>query len=272
MPSQVPFLFVFAIASAVVLTRSVLVVGAASLFLRTRLAQRRRVYRRPFAQGQLRSEAIAALAVLLLDVAVFSLLRSQGWIAFAEPTAGRYLFTFVLFFVWYEVWFYVTHRAMHVRWLYFLHAQHHVAKVTHPLTSLSFGLAERLILLVGALGFAALASRVVPIVFPAVVTYFLLNFLLNVWGHLNVELLPAGYGRSWLSRVFISTTFHAMHHARYQGHYGLFTPVLDRMLGTAWEDYPEIHARAATGRGPTRMAEKMPTGPANEQATVAPSA
>src|SRR5690606_5712092 len=42
-------------------------------------------------------------------------------------------------------------------------------------------------------------------------------------------------------------TFHAMHHARYTGHYGLFTTVLDRVLGTAWDDTPEVQARAARG-------------------------
>lgn len=35
-----------------------------------------------------------------------------------------------------------------------------------------------------------------------------------------------------------------------------FTPVLDRMLGTAWDDYPALHARAIREAGPTLMGER----------------
>ena len=137
------FLTVFLIALLVIFTRAAVVIGSATLFLRTRLLQARRVYRRAFGKGQLWNEARSAVVVLVADAAVFALVRSQGWLHFTEPTPARTAFTLVLFFVWYEVWFYVTHRAMHTRALYRIHAQHHVAKVTHPITSLSFGLIER---------------------------------------------------------------------------------------------------------------------------------
>lgn len=250
------FLTVLGFAFVVILIRAVIVVAPAMAFIRTKTAQARRVYRRPFGSQQFRSELTAAALVLVLDVLAFATFRRFGLIPFAEATPARTLFTFGLFFVWYEIWFYGTHRLLHARPLYFLHAQHHVAKVTHPLTSLSFGLVERVILLMGSLGFAAIVARFVPLTLPGMVLYVLLNFVLNVWGHLNVELLPAGYGRSPIARVFFSTSFHAMHHARYQGHYGLFTTILDRALGTYWSDYPEVHARAATGNGLVRMSEK----------------
>lgn len=243
--------------TAVVFVRAVILIGAGSLFLRSRIARARRVYRHAFSRGQLAKELSVAVPVLLLDVAGFTLVRSFGWIQFAEPTLAKALFSFALMFVWFEVWFYVTHRALHHPKLYFLHAQHHVARVTHPLTALSFGLVERALLQVGLLGFAALASQVVPFVFPGFAAYVFLNFALNVVAHLNAELLPPGYGRSWLSKLFISTTFHAMHHARFKNHYGLFTTVLDRMFSTAWEDYPEVHARAASGEGLARLGERV---------------
>ncbi|MBX5481344.1 MAG: sterol desaturase family protein [Myxococcaceae bacterium] len=253
------FLSIFPVAFLAVLTRSGLVVGAATLLLRTRLWQARRIYQRGFGDKQLRTEARAAAVVVIADAAAFAFVRSGGWLPFSKPTPGRTLFTVALLFAWYELWFYATHRVMHTRRLYRIHAHHHLAKVTHPISSLNFGLVERGILLVGFLGFAALAARVVPITLPGLVTYMMLNYVLNVWGHLNVELLPAGYGRSWMARLFISTTFHALHHARYTGHYGLFTPVLDRLFGTVFEDYPEVHARAATGNGLTTMGERVRT-------------
>ena len=42
----------------------------------------------------------------------------------------------------------------------------HVAKVAHPLTSLSFSLAERAVLTLGSLGFACLLSRLMPFSLP----------------------------------------------------------------------------------------------------------
>ena len=79
------------------------------------------------------------------------------------PVITILVLTFAVMFVWFEIWFYVTHRLMHTRALYFIHKQHHVAKVTDPLAALSFSLAERAILITGALGFAALLSRWHPI-------------------------------------------------------------------------------------------------------------
>jgi sterol desaturase/sphingolipid hydroxylase (fatty acid hydroxylase superfamily) len=263
------FSTVFTAAFTVVVLRAVLLAGGATLFLRTSLAKARRVYLRAFGKGQLWSELRAGMLALLFDAAAFALFRTQGWFVFAEPTPARNAFSFFLMAVWFEVWFYATHRAMHHKALYRLHAQHHVAKVTHPLTSLSFGLVERGVLFLGSLGFAALVSHLVPITLPGILSYLLVNYALNVWGHLNVELLPAGYGRSWLSRIFISTSFHALHHARYTGHYGLFTTVLDRWLGTAWDDYPEVHARAAAGQGLATMGERATAGAAAPEEAVA---
>lgn len=252
-----PWWSLLLIVAAVLFLRAIVLIGAASLFLRSPIAQARRVYRHAFSRGQLKKELAVAIPVLLLDAATFTLFRSLGWISFADATPARTVLTFALMFVWFEVWFYATHRALHHPKLYFLHAQHHVARVTHPLTALSFGLVERGLLLVGVLGFAAVASRVVPFVLPGLAAYLVLNLTLNVLAHLNVELMPASYGRSWPSRLFISTTFHAMHHARFTNHYGLFTTVLDRTFSTVWEDYPEVHARAATRNGLARLGERI---------------
>ena len=237
--------------------RTTVLVGGATLAVRRASAVARRVYRVAVATGQARSELLAALRVIGFDAVVVATAFTLGAWRFAEPSAAATAVTWLVMFAWYEVWFYATHRALHTKALYRFHAQHHVAKVTTPLTSLSFGLVERGVLLVGAVGMSALLSRVLPITKVGVVAYFLTNFVLNVWGHSNVEVLPAGFVRSWAGRVFISTSFHAMHHARYQGHYGLFTQVLDRLFGTYWVDYPEVHAHAARGEGLTRLCARV---------------
>lgn len=238
--------------------RTALFAGLATLWTRTSAwARRRRIYVRDIPRAQIVSELKATVPVLLLDATLGAFLIHFKLVhRLSEPSPLQVLGTFALFFVWYEVWFYATHWLLHTRPLYFLHRQHHVANVVDPFASMSFSLAERAILQLGALVFAVGVSRVVPLAVPGMVLYLLTNHALNVLAHTNVEFLPASYPRSWLGRLLISGTFHAMHHARLQGHYGLYTPILDRLLGTCFQDYPQVHARAATGQGLHTLGER----------------
>lgn len=224
---------------------------------RTRMAERWRVYRRSLAPGQLRSEARAAVGVVVCDVLLITAFRAANEHRLAPFSVEAALLTFAWMFVGFEVWFYVSHRLLHTRALYRLHAQHHVAQVTDPLTSLSFSVAERLMLMGGGFGLVILAMQVMPVTQVGIMAYILTNYALNVFGHGNTEWLPERFVRSWAGRLFFTPTFHALHHARYQGHYGLFTPVLDRWLGTTFDDYAEVHARARAGEGLERIGERV---------------
>lgn len=238
-----------AVQLGIAVARKGTVLGIAHLLLRTRAAQRRLVYRLPFAKDQLPHEVRGAAAVVLFDSVVTACVIHFGWIPFAAPTLLTTVMTTVLLFAWFEVWFYATHRLMHTRPFYRWHAYHHHARVTSPWTSLSFSLAERSVLMVGVVGFAAAIAPFVPIAAPGVMVYLMLNYVLNVLGHSNAEVFSTAFIRSPLGRLVFSPTYHAMHHARYKGHYGLFTTILDRCFGTAFEDYPLVHARAVAGEG-----------------------
>ncbi|NBD07391.1 MULTISPECIES: sterol desaturase family protein [Corallococcus] len=238
------------------------------LVWRTRLAERIRVYRRELAKGQLRSEAVAAVGVVLTDAVLIATFRY-----FAEPMMGPFrlstaLWSYAWMFVGFEVWFYVTHRLLHLPRFYRFHAQHHVAQVTEPLTALSFSVVERLVLMSGGLGIHFLALQLKPGTQVGILAYMLTNYALNAFGHGNSEWLPKRFVTSWVGRVFFTPTFHALHHARYQGHYGLYTVVLDRWLGTAFDDYPLVHARARDGAGLTRIGERLPVPPSAEVPAV----
>jgi sterol desaturase/sphingolipid hydroxylase (fatty acid hydroxylase superfamily) len=251
----------------------VALLGGGWLLLRTRLAERLRVYRLPWGQGQLASELTAGALVLVYSATTLALQLGSGLVRMGEPGLGNTLATFTVLFVFNEVWFYVSHRALHSPALYFLHAQHHTARVVSPFSSFSFSLAEQVLNSVPATGVILLLSQVMPLSAPGLMAFSLLNLLGSLLAHLNVELFPAGFARSALGRVLFSSTFHALHHARYRGHYGLYTRVLDRLFGTEFPDYAEVQSAAARGQGLTDLGTLLPVErelPAGAAAPVSP--
>ncbi|RKH54377.1 sterol desaturase family protein [Corallococcus interemptor] len=253
-------------------TLKLLTVVGGWLVWRTRWAARFRVYRRELSQGQLRSEALAAAGVVLTDAVLIGAFRSFTGPLYGPFSLSTALWSYAWMFVGFEVWFYVTHRLLHLPRFYRFHAQHHVAQVTEPLTALSFSVVERVVLMGGGLGMHFAAMHLFPGSQVGVLAYMLTNYVLNAFGHGNTEWLPKRFVTSWVGRVLFTPTFHALHHARYQGHYGLYTVVLDRWFGTAFPDYPQVHARARDGEGLTRMGERLAVPPPAPSVPAVPEA
>lgn len=223
----------------------------------SRRARRQRVLAQGYGAGQLSSEAWAAARVLVFDAAVVTTLAVWAQSVWGLQSVGEVfdgqgwsavLLTFVALFAWYEIWFYGTHRLLHTRWGWRWHRQHHRAVVCSPLSAFSFSLGERAVLLTGLLVFAAAAAAVGGASLIGMVLYGLLNQVLNVLGHSNVEpateRLATTLARSWL----VTPTFHALHHARRRSHFGLFTTVLDRCFGTVEADYAQALHATSGGR------------------------
>ncbi len=234
------------------LVRGAVVTVIATLLCNTRWARRRAVVQGAISSSQLRKELVAALGVVAVDAVVIALVLHAQLLETisASPTLDGALWvtaSFALMFVWFEIWFYATHRLFHTRALFWMHRTHHVARVTQPLSALSFSILERLVLLAGTVGAAVLVNRFVPVSLRGLEIYLWLNYILNVAAHSNVELTPRAFGRSLLGAVFIGTSFHSLHHVRLIGHYGLFVRVIDRALGTEFSDYETVREQAARG-------------------------
>lgn len=242
---------------SIVSLRALLLAGGASLWLRlARWTYPRRIIKGVNRTAKLVVQAAGGLSILLLDTLVAVLLINTGVFRFMELPAGRaggepFLLTFAALFIWTEIYFYYSHRLLHHPKLFWIHRHHHQSMVMNPWTSLSFSYLERFILLAGVVVVPALISRVRPFPIEAYAAYFFFNYVFNVFGHLNVELVPHAWVKSPVGRVFFTPTYHALHHQRYRGHFGLFTSALDKWHGTYFKDYEAVHLKnkAAPAKG-----------------------
>jgi len=190
-------------------------------------------------------------AVLFVAFAGSGVLRTAS-----AGSAALVVATFLLSFLWTEVWHYASHVALHCRALHFIHREHHRSHRTGPWSAVSFSLLEKFIFSFGILGGLALASRLQPLSAFGIFAYYVLYFYSNALGHSNFEFRPSGYYGTLMGTILNTPSYHALHHARYIKNYGLMTPWLDRLFGTEWTDVAEVQARAATGAPLRRLGEK----------------
>lgn len=223
-----------------------------------RWARRRRIYSVDLSSALVWREFRGALGMSAIDAVIFVGVHQLGWVRFAPAaTPTSLLLTFVGIFAWFEVSHFGLHRALHLPGLYAWHRRHHEARVTHPLTGFVFGGVERALQTALGLGGIALVSASMPIDQVALEAYLVLSYVLNGVAHANVELTPPGWTRRGVGAFFITTTFHALHHTRFNGHYGLYTTLLDRLAGTVFPDHHEVHDAAARGDGLTSPSTRL---------------
>jgi sterol desaturase/sphingolipid hydroxylase (fatty acid hydroxylase superfamily) len=207
-----------------------------------------RVYAVPVDAAQLRRERLNALHTTPIHPAVLAIAVLSGGLRLSADSLLAVAGTFALTFVWTEVYHYWLHRAMHVKSLHFTHREHHRSRITNAWTSISFSVWEEFLFAVGVAVFLAAVSRWVPLSLVGVVIYYLVYFSTNTVGHANIEFNAPGYGTTFLGKLFTSSGYHAMHHARYINNYGLLTRVMDRLCNTEWPDSDAVQTRAARGQ------------------------
>jgi lathosterol oxidase len=252
--------------------RSVVIVGVGSFLVFKSHFRNKKVFNVPLEKDQLKIEAKAALRALAFDACVFAVVLHFNLIPFVQFSWTSFFTTFFLMFVVFEVWFYWTHRLLHLPRFFFIHREHHIARVTSPITALSFSMIERLIALVGIFGLPALLGHYIPFCLEGMFFYGTFNLLMNFLGHSNLEYHSENYGNGWMSKVFGSTTFHALHHARMTGHFGLFTTIQDHLFGTVHPDFYVIQSRTSRGQSLTSLNFRVKKTPAivptNQSVTV----
>ena len=181
---------------------------------------------------------------------------------------GYLVFSLVLLVFFHDAYFYWLHRLMHRPNWYWVHQRHHQFRRPTPWASFAFGPVE-----------AFLLSWVVPLalcLFPlhpwTVLAFLWFMTVMNVIGHLGVELYPSGLLGRWGLRLLNTATHHGMHHGEFNCNYGFYFNSWDRWLGTNHPLYEEkvkaiLAARSGLGKKdgptpeePTRLQEEEGSG------------
>ena len=226
-------------------------------FLLDRVLANRRIFAIALQPGQCARELRNTLmfqftaALALAGFTGTDLMRwTPGW------TAG--LTTFFLCWLGFEIYYYAAHRAMHLRGLFrLLHREHHKSNINTPLTAFSMSIPESLVWILGYV-FVPLTMKLLgfEVSLAGWLAYLAYNYWGNILGHVNVELLPASVGKRAHSWLLHAITFHALHHARYTGHYGFGTTFMDRWLASEWPDWPALHAKVLGGEALVQLKQR----------------
>jgi sterol desaturase/sphingolipid hydroxylase (fatty acid hydroxylase superfamily) len=133
-----------------------------------------------------------------------------------------------------DTWFYWTHRFMHWRPVFpIFHRVHHLSHTPTPWSALAFHPTEAV---VQAIVFP-LVALFLPMHPLAAILWLAYMIVINVWGHLGVELMPAGFRHHWLMKWHNTTTHHDQHHQHLTGNFSLYFNFWDRVMGTNHPDY-----------------------------------
>ena len=177
-------------------------------------------------------------------------LQAHGYITFNKQPASVWvtLGEYALYWFGFDTYFYWLHRLMHIEPIYtWVHKIHHRSISPNPLTTLSVSPLESFI----NGGFVPLftlsmALLTVPVHASTMLLIGPTNIFMGVYVHSGFEFLPRWWNRTWLSKWFITATFHDQHHRFFKGNYGGYTTIWDYLCGTVRPTYEDDFAKVTT--------------------------
>lgn len=207
----------------------------------------RKVFDVPLKRGQLRTEALGTLLFHFVFAPPLVLALHMGWIRFHSGLVAELLGFFV---PWYGfmVFYYFMHRSMHHKRLFWMHKWHHVSLVTTPMTGFSMHPAEAIGWTIGMLAPCILLSHLELLGFWGWACWLWVTWAGNIAGHANAELFPLRATRASTLMMSNPISYHSLHHARFDGHYGFVAAMMDRLFGTEFPDWKELHDRVFDGK------------------------
>jgi ferredoxin-NADP reductase/sterol desaturase/sphingolipid hydroxylase (fatty acid hydroxylase superfamily) len=181
------------------------------------------------------------LIFAIMDVAILYL-ESKGYTqVYFDINEYGYLwlgFSFFLVLFLDDMFFYWSHRAMHLPQFYkFFHKVHHESTDPSPLTAFAFHPSEAVVEYFVAFALPFL----LPLNFGVLITWQIFSMLNNVLAHLGYETYPKGWLKFPILKFKTASTHHNMHHQLFNGNYALYFTWWDKWMGTEFKDYEVRH-------------------------------
>ncbi len=216
---------------------------------------------RGFKWKQFRFEAVMLVITFTFGAIVMGGLQkwllTNGWITFKSGPAEWWmiLLEYAAYFITFDTWFYWLHRWMHNEPYYsWIHKLHHRSTSPNVITTFSVHPFESLI----NGGWMIIFVTVVDVHDASMALIVPTNVLMGLWVHSGYEFLPKWWNRTWLTKWFISATFHDHHHKYFTANFGGYTTVWDRICGTVHKrfesDFVKIKERPLREPAPEAVA------------------
>lgn len=211
----------------------------------------RKIQPRGFRWKTFRNEAFFAVVNVTVSGALLGFittaLKSGGFIAFRNEPASWWVIglEYALYFIGFDTWFYWLHRLMHKEPVYtWVHKIHHFSTSPNMLTTFSVSPLESLV----NGGWVPLFTALFTVHRDTMVLIAPTNVLMGLYVHSGYEFFPRWWNKSWLTKWFITATFHDQHHRYFNYNYGGYTTIWDWICGTVrpkyLADYDRIKSRA----------------------------
>ncbi|MFN0048514.1 MAG: sterol desaturase family protein [Cytophagales bacterium] len=137
-----------------------------------------------------------------------------------------------------DTYFYWMHRALHHKSLFSkTHKVHHLSTNPSPWASYSFHLIEAFT--------EAFVLVIIVFTIPmhpiSILSFTIVGFLINVYGHLGFEIMPKGFRSSILFQWLNTSVYHNLHHSKFKGNYSLYFRHWDKWMKTENPDYENTY-------------------------------
>jgi sterol desaturase/sphingolipid hydroxylase (fatty acid hydroxylase superfamily) len=155
-----------------------------------------------------------------------------------------FIISIILSLIIHDFYFYWIHRWMHTKWsMKYVHRTHHLSTNPSPWAAFAFHPLEAVL----EAGILIVLVFTLPLNFWSIMVFLIIMTIYNVYGHLGWEIYPKGFHKTMIGKWFNTSVSHNCHHLKFEGNYGLYTLIWDRIFGTIREDYDSEYDRVTTG-------------------------
>jgi lathosterol oxidase len=197
-------------------------------------------FRREDIRREIKNSVISSLVAGFLMCATYNNdLRSytKVYTGVGEFGLAWLVISFVLLILIHDTFFYWSHRALHHRRAFGrAHFLHHQSRNPTPFATFAFHPLEALLQF----------GWILPVIFLLPINLIVLNLfsmcslVMNIIGHLGLEIYPEWMSRHWGFKYLNRSTLHNLHHQRFDSNYGLYFSFWDRCMGTLQEAQDQL--------------------------------